>query len=56
MSVDRSLYYSGENTDAMKKHTATLLDANDEVGREMNPEKTKYMVDVTLSERRKSVS
>jgi hypothetical protein len=33
----------GENTDTIKKNTA-LLDASKEVGLEVNPEKTKYML------------
>jgi hypothetical protein len=31
----------GENTNTMKKNTDALLDANKEVGLEVNPEKTK---------------
>jgi hypothetical protein len=38
----------GGNIDTIKKNTEALLDANKNVGLEMNPEKTKYML--TLSE------
>jgi hypothetical protein len=34
----------GENVDTMQKNTETLLDASKEVGFEVNPEKTKYML------------
>jgi hypothetical protein len=33
----------GENIDTIQKNTNALLDANKEVGLEMNPEKNKYM-------------
>jgi hypothetical protein len=33
----------GDNIDTIKKNTQTLMDANKEVGLEVNPEKTKYM-------------
>jgi 3-dehydroquinate dehydratase len=33
-----------ENIDTIKKNTRALLDASKEVGREVNPEKTKYML------------
>jgi hypothetical protein len=32
----------GENTDTIKKNTEALLDANKQVGLEVNPGKTKY--------------
>jgi hypothetical protein len=34
----------GDNIDTLKKNTETLIDANKEVGLEMNVEKTKYML------------
>jgi hypothetical protein len=34
----------GENIDTTQKNTKALLDASKEVGLEMNPEKTKYML------------
>jgi hypothetical protein len=34
----------GENTDTIKKKTEALLDAGKEVGLEVNPEETKYML------------
>jgi hypothetical protein len=34
----------GDNIDAIKKNTETLLDATKEVGLEVNAEKTKYML------------
>jgi hypothetical protein len=34
----------GENTDTIKKNTEALLDGSKEVGLEVNPEKTKYML------------
>jgi hypothetical protein len=33
-----------ENMDAIKKNTEALLEASKEVGLEVNPEKTKYML------------
>jgi hypothetical protein len=33
-----------ENTGTIKKNRETLLDASKEVGLEVNPEKTKYML------------
>jgi hypothetical protein len=34
----------GENIDSIQKNTEALLDAGKEVGLEVNPEKTKYML------------
>jgi hypothetical protein len=34
----------GDNTDAIKKKTQTLIDASKEVGLEVNAEKTMYML------------
>jgi coproporphyrinogen III oxidase-like Fe-S oxidoreductase len=34
----------GENIDAIQKNTKALLDTSKEVGLEVNPEKTKYML------------
>jgi hypothetical protein len=34
----------GENTDTIMKNTKPLLDARKEVGLEVNPEKTKYIL------------
>jgi coproporphyrinogen III oxidase-like Fe-S oxidoreductase len=35
---------AGENIDAIQKNTKALLDASKEVGLEINPEKTKYIL------------
>jgi hypothetical protein len=35
---------AGENVDTMKKNLEALLDASKEVGLEVNPEKTKFIV------------
>jgi hypothetical protein len=41
----------GENIDSIQKNTKALLDVSKEVGLEVNPEKTKYML-VSVSESR----
>jgi hypothetical protein len=41
-----------ENIDAIHKNTKPLLDASKEVGLEVNPEKTKYML---VSRRQKAI-
>jgi hypothetical protein len=33
----------GDNIDTIKRNTQTLIDASNEIGLEVNPEKTKYM-------------
>jgi hypothetical protein len=42
----------GDNIDTKKKNTETLIDASQEVGLEMNVEKTKYRVAISSPERR----
>jgi hypothetical protein len=41
-----------ENIYSIQKNTEALLDAGKEVGLEVNPENTKFMLSVTLSEGR----
>jgi hypothetical protein len=38
------VYLLGDNIDTVKKNTETLIDANEEVGLEINVDKTKYML------------
>jgi coproporphyrinogen III oxidase-like Fe-S oxidoreductase len=42
--ADDGINIVGENIDTIKKSTGALLDASKEVGLEVNPEKTKYML------------
>jgi hypothetical protein len=44
LAYDDDVSIVGENTDTIKKNTEALLDASKEVGLEVNPEKTKYML------------
>jgi hypothetical protein len=43
-------FFLGDNIDATKKNTGTLIDASKEGGVEINAEKTKYMVAVSSPE------
>jgi hypothetical protein len=42
--MDESGMIVGENTDTIQRNTKALLDASKEVGLEVNPEETKYML------------
>jgi hypothetical protein len=42
----------GENIDTIQRNTKAVLDASKEVGLEVNPKKTKYMLSVKVSEGR----
>jgi hypothetical protein len=44
LAYANDVYIVGENIDTIQRNTKALLDASKEVGLEVNPEKTKYML------------
>jgi hypothetical protein len=44
LSYTDDIYITGENINTTKKNIEALLDVNNRIGLEVNPEKTKYML------------